>query len=348
MIKSFSFVVNILWKMVTRIPNIIAPLLSVIIFFSCNTKEGSPFGDLLYHQPYASLTDSIKKEPKRDELYFRRAVLLNKNNFPEPALADFEKAWSLRKDERYAIGISRLLLEKRADSAILFLNAAIKELPQSILLQLNLARAYDAQNKTGDALMVCDKILQIYPDNVDILKFKAQLLDKKNDSAGAISFLEKAYSLAPFDVDLNNELAYKYAETKNPKAISLCDSLIKMDSLKVHAEPYYCKGLYYSNINDKSRAIEFFDAAIQHDYTFLDPYLAKGKVYYDQKKYSEAKKVFLQIISISSTLPDAYYWLGRSQEALGEKDEARLNYQRAYGLDKTFTEAKEAADRIKN
>src|SRR6476646_3450515 len=108
-----------LWKMVIRISNIIAPFISIIIFFSCNNKEDSPFGDLLNQQPYASITDSIKKEPKRDELYFRRAVLLNKNNFPEPALVDFQKAWSLRKDERYAIGISRLLLDKRSDSAII-------------------------------------------------------------------------------------------------------------------------------------------------------------------------------------------------------------------------------------
>ena len=335
--------------MMIRISNIIAPFISIIIFFNiaCNNHENdSPFGDLLYQQPYASLTDSIKKEPEKDELYFRRAVLLNKNNFPEPALTDFQKAWSLKKEEKYALGISTLLLDKKPDSAVDFLNTALKEIPQSLLLQLSLARAYDAQNKTDDALTICNKILTTYPNNVDILKFRSQLLEKKNDLNGSIATLEKAYSLAPYDVDLNNELAYKYAETKNPKVISLCDSLIRMDSLKIHAEPYYCKGLYYSNINDKNKALDLFNAAIQHDYTFLDPYLAKGKVYFDQKKYAEAKKVFLQAISISSTLADAYYWLGKCQEASGDKEEARLNYQRAYGLDKTFTEAKDAADRL--
>src|SRR4029079_15995858 len=140
----------------------------------CNVNEdSSPYAEVLAQPPYSLLTDSIKKEPKRDELYFRRAVLLNKNNYPEPALADFQKAWSLRKNERYAIGISRLLLDKRSDSAIIFLNEAIKELPQSVLLQLILARDDEAQNKTDDALNVCNKILQAYPDNVDILKFKA-------------------------------------------------------------------------------------------------------------------------------------------------------------------------------
>jgi hypothetical protein len=31
---------------------------------------------------------------------------------------------------------------------------------------------------------------------------------------------------------------------------------------------------------------------------------------------------------------------------MGNRDEALLNYKRAYGLDKTFTEAKEAADSL--
>jgi hypothetical protein len=31
---------------------------------------------------------------------------------------------------------------------------------------------------------------------------------------------------------------------------------------------------------------------------------------------------------------------------MGNKDEAKLAYQRAYGLDKSLTEAKEAADKL--
>ena len=38
----------------------------------------------------------------------------------------------------------------------------------------------------------------------------------------------------------------------------------------------------------------------------------------------------------------------RSAITGGKKDEAKISYQRAYAFDKTLTEAKEAADRIKN
>lgn len=320
----------------------------MILLMRCHDKNNtSPYNDILSQQPFAPLTDSIKKEPKRDDLFFRRAILLNQNNLPEPALADFQKAWSIKKEEKYAFAISTLLLDKKPDSAIIFLNRALKELPNSFLLQLTLARGYDAQNKTDDALNVCNDLLTKIPEQVDVLKMKADLLDKKGDQQEAIRVLEKAYAITPFDIDLNYILAYRYSATNNSKVIRLCDSLIKMDSLHIHPEPYYFKGIYYSNINDKAKAFAMFNEAIQHDYNYLNAYIEKGRIQYENKKYADALKTFQLANTISATFPDAYFWMGRCQEAMGQKEEAKLNYQRAYGLDKTFIEAKEAADKIR-
>jgi tetratricopeptide (TPR) repeat protein len=319
----------------------------MILLISCHDKNKiSPFDDILSKQPYAPLTDSIKKEPTSDDLLFRRAILLNKNNLAEPALADFQKAWSLKKDEKYAFAISKFFMDKKPDSAIIFLREALKDLPNSFLLHLNLARAYDNLNKTDDALKICDDILAKNPEQVDVLKMKADLLDKKGDQLGAIKILEKAYTLTPFDINLNYLLAEKYSDVNDPKVIRLCDSLIKKDSMNLHAEPYYYKGIYFSNINENVKALALFNEAIQHDYYYLPAYIEKGKVQYDQKKINEALKTFQLANTISATYPDAYFWMGKCEEAMGQKEEAKLNYQRAYGLDKTFIEAKEAAERI--
>ncbi len=332
-----------------KVLKIIAGVLTaMIILSSCHDKyNATPYDDILSQQPFVPLTDSIKKEPKRDDLFYRRGVLLNQNNFPEPALADFQKAWSIKKEEGYAFGISKLLLDKKPDSAVIFLNTALKELPNSFLLQLTLARGYDAQNKLDEALKICNEILAINPEQVDVLKMKADLLDKKGDTAQAIQILERAYTITPFDINLNYLLADKYSAANNPKVIRLCDSLIKMDSLHIHPEPYYFKGIYYSNINDKAKAFSMFNEAIQHDYNYLNAYIEKGRIQYENKKYADALKTFQLANTISATFPDAYFWMGKCEEALGKKEEAKLNYQRAYGLDKTFIEAKEAADNLK-
>ncbi len=322
----------------------------ILIFFSaCNNKDtSSPFSEILSQPPYSSLTDSIKKQPNNDELYFRRAVLLNKNNLPEPALADFQKAWSLSKHEKYAFEVTNVWIDKKPDSAVVFLHSALKELPESFLLRLSLARAYNGLNKTDNVLKVCEEILQSIPDQPDVLLLQSELLEKKGDTQGAITALEKAYRLVPLNMDLAFRLAYQYAETKNPKTLSFCDSLIRKDSLKLHADPYYVKGLYYSNINNKAKAIQLFDETIKHSYNYLNAYIEKGKILVEQKKTVEAYKVFNLANTIKPAFPDAYYWMGVCQEALGQTEEAKLNYEKAYSLDKTFIEAKEAVERIGN
>lgn len=320
---------------------------SMTIISSCNdNSSATPYDEILEQKAFAAITDSIKKDPSNDQLRFRRAVLLNTNNFPEPALADFQKAWSLKKEEKYALGISTLLLEKKADSAILFLQEALKEIPRSYLLRLSLARGYTATNKNKEAMAICDEILSQKPDLADVIKLKADLLDKENQTAAATRLWEQAYQLAPFDVELNYILALRYAEAKNPRVLALCDSLIKADTEGRHAEPYYYKGIYYANITDNVKALSSFDEAIKHDFYFLDGYIEKGSLLYEMKKYEEAIAVFNLALTISPSFADAYYWIAKCQQAMGKKEEAKANYLRAFELDKTMKEAREAVDSL--
>lgn len=320
---------------------------SMTIISSCNdNSSATPYDEILEQKAFAAITDSIKKDPSNDQLRFRRAVLLNTNNFPEPALADFQKAWSLKKEEKYALGISTLLLEKKADSAILFLQEALKEIPRSYLLRLSLARGYTATNKNKEAMAICDEILSQKPDLADVIKLKADLLDKENQTAAATRLWEQAYQLAPFDVELNYILALRYAEAKNPRVLALCDSLIKADTEGRHAEPYYYKGIYYANITDNVKALSSFDEAIKHDFYFLDGYIEKGSLLYEMKKYEEAIAVFNLALTISPSFADTYYWIAKCQQAMGKKEEAKVNYLRAFELDKTMKEAREAVDSL--
>jgi len=319
----------------------------LLVITSCNdSNDSSPYEELLSRPPYANLTDSIHQNSSDPDLYYRRGMLLYKNNNNPPALRDLRKAWSLNQKEQYAISISNILLDK-PDSAASFLQAALKMLPQSIPLHINLIQAYADAQKTDEALIICDKVLQQHPDQVAVLMMKSDLLEQKNDTSGSIHTLEQAYRFAPANEDLCYNLAFKFAQSKNPKVLTLCDSLLRHDTIEKKAEPWYFKGIYYSNINEKAKAIEYFDKAIQFDYSFLDAYMDKGQVLYDQKKYAEAINVFQLALKVSATYADAYYWVGKSQEAMGKKEDAVLNYQRAYGLDKSLSEAKEAADRLK-
>jgi tetratricopeptide (TPR) repeat protein len=322
--------------------------LLLIVLLSCNDSDSSsPYNEILSKPPFASITDSIRKEPGRDDLYFRRAVALNKNGFPEPALTDFRKAWSLVKKEEYAISISNILLEKKPDSAVVFLKESTRELPASWYLPILLARSYMALGKTDEAISACDDALQNEPNQVNALLLKAELLEKKGDKPAMIAALEKAYHIIPSNREVSDKLAYQYAETKNPKALQIADSLIAKDTQRLFADPYYVKGMYYANINDKAKAIQLFDATIKADHRYLNAYIEKGKILFEQKKTNEALKTFTLANAVTPSFPDAWYWIGRCQEVLGDKAAAKENYEKAYELDNTFTEAKEAAASIK-
>ncbi|MET0634582.1 MAG: tetratricopeptide repeat protein [Chitinophagaceae bacterium] len=320
----------------------------LFLAIACNNadKSYSAFDGLLDQAPYKTITDSISREPERDDLYFRRAILLNRNNQPQPALVDFRKAWSIHQLEPYATGVSNILIDTRPDSAIVFIKEALKSLPQSIYLQITLARTYSSLDRDSEALAVCENILKKDPDQLNTLMLASEIYDKTGQQAKMIAALEKAYSLAPDQREISNSLAYQYAESKNPKAIAVADSLIRTDSIHQFADPLYVKGLYYSNTKQDAEAVKWFNRTIQSDHRYLQAYIEKGKVQIDQKKLNDALATFTLANEISPAYPDAWYWMGMAQEKMGMKKDALENYEKAYGLDKSFTEARDAAKRL--
>jgi len=341
------YVIGIYHFLVLSMHKVFYTILFSFFLLSCNDKKSSEGNAILSQPPYDKLTDSIEQSPTNDQLYFRRGTILYSNEEINLAQKDVEKAWQLNPNEQYALRLTTILKQKNSDSAIAFLQEALKKLPSSISLKIMLAKGYESKNQLDKTLAICDEIISQYPGEIDALLLKSEILKKQNKDDEALSILEKAYSIAPGDVDLVHELAFDYAEAKNPKVLSLCDSLIKADVEQRHAEPYYFKGLYFENTGNYNKAISFFDEAIRHDFNFLDAYMDKGQTLYDQKKYADALKTFQLTQTVFPSEPLPYYWLGKSQQALGNKNEARLNYQRAYGLDKTFTEAKDSADHLK-
>jgi tetratricopeptide (TPR) repeat protein len=325
---------------------IFSALTALLFVLSACNNDDTTDNTVLSQPPFDKLTDSISQQPKNSDLYYRRGGLLYSNNQMDLAENDLRKAWQLDPKEEYALSVITVLKQKNTDSAIAFLQEALKKLPGSISLKVGLARGYQQKQQWDKALAICDTVISHYPNQLDALILKSEVLKAQNKNAESLATMEKAYSYAPFDKDLSYDLAYDYADAKNAKAISLSDSLIKKDSSETVARAYYIKATYFSNIGNNDEAIKNYDASIAHDYNFLDSYRDKGQLLYNQKKYDAALKTFQLALKVSPATAEFYFWMGKTQEAMGNKEEAKLNYQRAYGLDKTMTEAKEAANKI--
>jgi tetratricopeptide (TPR) repeat protein len=318
-------------------------ILAIVVISCSDKKENDP----VFSRPdYAATTDSINANPNDPELYYHRGILLYENQERKYAEQDLRQAWKLSQKESYALSLATILREKSEDDAITFLEQAAVRLPESIAVRIGLARGYQKKKEYDKALSICNNIISIFPGQLDALLLKAEILDEQNKSAEALQTMATAYSYAPSDLELVHNYAFALAEAKDPRTLALMDSLLRMDSSGTHAEPYYFKGLYYENTGATAQALKLFDEAIRHDYYFIDAYMEKGEVLFDQKNYPQALKTFQLAVTISPTYAPGYYWVGKCLEAMGNKVDAKTNYQRAFGLDKTITEARDAAARL--
>lgn len=307
-------------------------------------KNGDTSTSILEQPPYSGLTDSIRRTPAQAGLWYRRGVMLYQNGETALAQTDIRKAWDLQPTEEFGLSLITILKEKNTDSVIVFLQEAIKKVPGSIAFQVGLARGYQAKGDKEKALSITNAILAAYPGQLDALTLQADLLSAEKPDE-ALAELERAYSLVPSDPGLAYDLAFAYAEAKNAKIISLTDSLIKAKAPEIE-KAYYTRALFFSNTAKTTEALAAFDQSIRANYNFLDAYLDKGKLLYREKRFSEALRVFEKGLQVRSTEAQFYFWGAKTQLAMGNKAEAKQNFEKAYGLDKDLTEAKQEADQI--
>ncbi|HEV3252644.1 MAG TPA: tetratricopeptide repeat protein [Puia sp.] len=312
-------------------------------FDKANNKDSS---NILDTPPLAAITDSIRQFPKDAALYFRRAELLSRNNFHELAYADYKKSWELDPVERTALRYaSNLSIIGKSAEAVKLLEDCVGKFPASLVFKRLLGEAYADSGRSPQALDLYDNTLRKDPLDFEAWYEKGLLLEQVKDTAGAIDALKKAYTLQPVSA-YGLELAHLYAERKNPISLKICDDVIGRDSSREMVDPFFIKGIYYSNTGHYAEAIDQFDSCMRRDWKFTDAYIEKGIAFFKQKNYDEALHTFHMAATVSNTFPDAYYWIGRCYEAIHKKDEAIINYKRAIALDRKFTEAKDALKRV--
>ena len=307
---------------------------AISILFACNDNADES-ENVLHQPPFHTVSDSISKDPGNAALYYRRGTLLYGQDEKELAGKDLWMAWHLAPTETHGLSLTTFLKEKNTDSAILFLQTATQKLPGSIALKIGLARGYQQKKLNEKALSVLEEILKAYPTQLDALSLKSEIFGDMDQPVESLASLEKAQSLVPSDPVLAYDLAYGYALAKNVKVLRLTDSLIKTRTPEIE-KAYYSRGVYYAKTGNSNEALSHFNAAAKSNYNFMDAYHDKGELLYNLKNYDEAQKTFELALKIEPSNALFYYWLGKCQEVRGFKQEAKANYQRAYGLDKTL------------
>ncbi|HYE56101.1 MAG TPA: tetratricopeptide repeat protein, partial [Chitinophagaceae bacterium] len=275
-------------------------LAAIILLAGCNTNERH---SVLDAPPFASITDSIEKFPKRADLLLRRAELLSQHNEHELAYRDFRDAYTLDSSEYVTLSyISNLFLINKPNEAVELLESGTRRFPDNPDFRRRLSEAYIQTGRSNEALAQYDNMLQTDSLNFETWYEKGMLLVELNDTAAAIDALARSYSLQPLTMN-GLALANLYAETKNPMALTIADDLIRKDSLVESLDPVYIKGVYYSNTRQYPQALEQFEKCIRADWKFTDAYIEKGIILYEQKNIDEALLTFKMAATVTPSSP---------------------------------------------
>ena len=221
------------------------------------------------------------------------------------------------------------------------LKQEISKYPDSLLLVEKLIQYYRDAGAYDSAIAVTDNALIKAPELASLWDIKATLHFENGDTVNTIKSFERAISIYPLP-EYVMSLGTLYAQTKNPKALTLADELAFADKAKAAKEADFIKGLYYNYTGDKKKAIALFDSCIRLDYTYMFAYREKAIALYDQGKYQDALKVLERAVTIQNNFDEGYYWMGNCYKKLNKKEEAIQSYHTALMYDKDIIEARDS------
>ena len=218
---------------------------------------------------------------------------------------------------------------------------------------------------------ICKKILEVSPNNFEVINLYAVLLFQKKNYIEAITFFNKAIKINPRRPDLYNNLSIAlFQEKKYKEAIISWDNAIKIKP--DYAEAFFNKGNVYSIIKDYKNSIKSFEEAIKikknykeaysnlgnvyveiKDYekalekfdlaTKINPinpieYNNIGNIYFELKNFKKALENFDNALSVNANFALSYYNKAKTYKEINQNNKAVFNYEKAISLNKNFIE----------
>ena len=222
--------------------------------------------------------------------------------------------------------------------------SVLKAHPDSLLAWENLIQFYRENGDYPKALGTVATAIQKDSFSERLFYIRGTLQYENEDTVSAIKSFERAAYLKPTPEN-NLFLSTLYAETKDSRALTVADNLSTY--WKVAPEKVlFIKGIYYSAINDKMKAIRLMDECLRMNFTYMEAYREKALALYDLHKYDDALQVLNKAVTLQNSYEEGYYYMGQCLEKLNRFPEAAEAYRKALMYDPGYVEAKEALEKI--
>lgn len=222
----------------------------------------------------------------------------------------------------------------------------VKLYPDSTGLRLRLATSLDSLQSYKEALQQMDSLISKDSLNYGLWYTNGRIAEDAGDTLQAMRSYDRAIRVYP-SADAMLSLANLYAEQKNEHALIICANVKRLRlGREYDAHAAFISGIYNARTRNSAAAFKFFDECIANDYTYMEAYIEKGLLYFDNKQYREALNVFSFASTVNALDPDPYYWMGRCYEMLNVKDTAILRFKQSLNLNKYDQATEDALKRL--
>jgi tetratricopeptide (TPR) repeat protein len=216
---------------------------------------------------------------------------------------------------------------------ILSLFSDVKQHPDSTGRRLQLAFALDSIGMFSEAMAQMDTLISKDSTNYGLWFKNGEIAEDSKDTSRAMMSYARAIGIYP-SPDALLSLANLYSEQRNKKGLEICRQVQQMSlGREYDAHCAFIEGVYYARTRNTEEALEAFDNCIANDYTYMEAYIEKGLVYFDNKQYGAALRIFQFAATVNALDSDPYYWQGRCYEMIGVKDSAILRFRQSLHLE---------------
>jgi len=262
-------------------------------YFLIQTRLGNGLAGLGGNAtPLPTLTPTLKVED-----FTIKAEQLYKEGRLSEAISSYEQAIRRKpNDTDLQIKVSRLyIFSGRAALAEQRLSKIVQLDPKNAMAKATLGMALDWQGKAKDALTLCQDAAQIDP-NSTTLAYLAEAQTDNNDFQGAVASAQKAITLDDKNVDAVRNLAYAYEQYG-----------------------YYSQAsTYYKQAVGLHENLAHIQLGLGRTYMLLD--------------VSQAIKPLRRAVELDPNNAESREDLGAVNAYLGEREQARINYDKSLEL----------------
>ena len=287
-------------------------------------------GKELYDSAYFYMQKYLKSSNKKPEFILKNDSILVKMSSSK----QWRLLWSKKWYDSLYIKLDKLESQvKYGDAA----NAIIELMSLKNLYTTNwriyylLSEGYQRIGANKQAINQLIKALEYKKDDFNLIKKLSFLYAQNNEYGKAANFLEKAYKLRPYQIDLLPQIAKFYLKSsQTDKTIKFLTIYLKYNDSDKQvkyklAEVYYIEGKYLEAIRTINQLMS--EKQIQDNYKY---FTLRGKAYFHTNSYKNSYYDLTMSLDLNPNQPELYRIIGQSAYLIGHKQEACLYWQRSY------------------